>query len=77
MFPQLIDDHGLLANAIVWLLLLCFFLLISITLIKLIQLCFTCHLFFSRTLYQPVYKVYMMYQDFMRIQPIPAEVIDV
>ncbi|APD51477.1 E protein [NL63-related bat coronavirus] len=77
MFPRLIDDNGLILNAILWLFVMIFFLVLSITFIKLVQLCFTCHYFFSRTLYQPVYKVYLAYQDYMRIAPVPADIINV
>nr|WRO64812.1 envelope protein [Human coronavirus NL63] len=77
MFLRLIDDNGIVPNSILWLLVMIFFFVLAMTFIKLIQLCFTCHYFFSRTLYQPVYKIFLAYQDYMQIAPVPAEVLNV
>nr|ADX59460.1 envelope protein [Chaerephon bat coronavirus/Kenya/KY41/2006] len=74
---QLVDDNGLIINALLWLFVLSFLLLLSVTLIQFIQLCFTCHRFCSRTIYQPVGKVYLAYKSFMQIDPLPADIIQV
>lgn len=68
----LVNDHGMVLSTILWLFVILFLLLISITLIKLIQLCFTCHQLMSRTVYVPAYNAYRVYKDFMRIQPLPV-----
>ncbi|UZK98262.1 MAG: envelope protein [Tadarida brasiliensis bat alphacoronavirus 1] len=75
MLFKIVDDNGFAVNAILWLLILLFILLISIVLLKLIQLCFACHQFASRTVYDPIKRVYNVYQTFMQIDPCP--IIDV
>ncbi|AGT21335.1 envelope small membrane protein [Bat coronavirus CDPHE15/USA/2006] len=72
---QLVDDHGLLVNGILWLILLFFVLIVSITFIQLINLCFTCHRFCSRAVYTPVGRMYGVYKSYMQIEPLP--IIDV
>ncbi|UED13289.1 envelope protein [Alphacoronavirus HCQD-2020] len=71
MLFKIVDDNGFAINAILWLLILLFILLISVTLLKLIQLCFACHQFASRTVYVPIRRVYNAYQTFMQIDPCP------
>nr|QBP43272.1 E protein [Bat coronavirus]QBP43283.1 E protein [Bat coronavirus]WCC61838.1 envelope protein [Bat Coronavirus RsYN20]WCC61862.1 envelope protein [Bat Coronavirus RsYN20] len=68
----LVDDHGMVLSAVLWLLVLLFVLLICITIIKLIQLCFTCHKLMSNTVYVPVHNAYKMYKDYMQIAPCPV-----
>nr|WJJ08863.1 E protein [Bat coronavirus] len=72
MLLKLIDDNGFLLNAILWVFLLIFVLILCITFIKLVQLCFTCHQLLSGAVYRPVYRAYAMYKDFMRIDPVPV-----
>lgn len=67
----LVDDQGLLVNAILWLAIVLVFLLLCSTLLKVIQLCFTCHQLCSNTVYKPIYFVYTKYKDYMRIEPLP------
>lgn len=71
MLFRLIDDNGLVVNVILWLFVLLFVLVICITFIQLVQLCFTCHRFLNGTVYTPVYKAYRMYQSYMQIKPLP------
>nr|URD31337.1 envelope protein [Megaderma bat coronavirus] len=68
----LINDNGMLLSAILWLFVLFFVLLITITFIKLIQLCFACHRLMSNTVYVPVYGVYKAYKNYMQITPCPV-----
>nr|WCC61868.1 envelope protein [Bat Coronavirus RfYN20] len=68
----LVNDHGRDSSTILWLFVILFLLLISITLIKLIQLCFTCHQLMSRTVYVPAYNAYRVCLFFMQIQPLPV-----
>ncbi|QHA24712.1 envelope protein [Hipposideros pomona bat coronavirus HKU10-related] len=75
MMFTLVNDNGMIVSAILWLIVLLFVLLIAVTVIKLIQLCFTCHKLMSNTIYVPVYSAYVMYKNFMQIDPCP--VIDV
>lgn len=72
MLLKLVDDSGLVINAILWVFLLIFVLILCITFIKLVQLCFTCHQLLSGAVYQPVHRAYVMYKDFMRIDPAPV-----
>nr|WCZ55948.1 MAG: E [Rhinolophus bat coronavirus HKU32] [Rhinolophus bat coronavirus HKU32] len=67
----LVNDNGMLLNAILWLFLLLFVLLVATTIIKLVQLCFTCHQLMSRTIYVPVHNAYKIYKDYMQIAPCP------
>lgn len=71
MVLKVVEDNGLIVNAIIWLLILVFVLLICITILKVIQLCFACHQFADRTLYTPAYGIYKMYKNYMRITPLP------
>nr|QWN56361.1 envelope protein [Alphacoronavirus sp.]QWN56370.1 envelope protein [Alphacoronavirus sp.]QWN56379.1 envelope protein [Alphacoronavirus sp.]QWN56388.1 envelope protein [Alphacoronavirus sp.] len=68
----LVNDNGMLISAILWLFVLLFVLLITITVIKLIQLCFTCHKLMSNTIYVPVHNAYKMYKNYMQIAPPPV-----
>ncbi|UZK98255.1 MAG: envelope protein [Tadarida brasiliensis bat alphacoronavirus 2] len=75
MLLRLVNDNGLVVNVILWLFVIFFLLIICVTAIQVIQLCFTCHQLCNRTVYAPVRSAYRVYQDFMRIEPLP--VIDV
>ncbi|ACA52159.1 envelope protein [Bat coronavirus 1B] len=68
----LVDDHGLVINAILWLLFCISVIIICCALIQLVQLCFICHRLCSNTVYRPVYKAYKIYQDYMQIEPLPV-----
>nr|WCC61935.1 envelope protein [Bat Coronavirus RaYN16] len=68
----LVNDNGMIVNALLWLIVLLFVLLIAITVIKLIQLCFICHKLMSNTVYVPVHNAYKMYKEFMQIPPPPV-----
>nr|WCC62294.1 envelope protein [Bat Coronavirus PaGX17]WCC62300.1 envelope protein [Bat Coronavirus PaGX19] len=72
MFLKLINDEGLVINAILWVFLLIFILLLCITFIKLVQLCLVCHQLMTGAIYRPVYKAYVCYKDYMRIDPAPV-----
>ncbi|QGX41959.1 envelope [Alphacoronavirus sp.] len=73
MYPfHLVDQDSFLINAILLVFLLIFVLLLCITFIKLVQLCLICHHMMSGAVYQPIYKVYRVYKDFMRIEPMPT-----
>ncbi|QCX35162.1 envelope protein [Tylonycteris bat coronavirus HKU33] len=71
MFLRLVKDDGFVVNAILWVFLLIFILLLCITFIKLVQMCMVCHHLMSGAVYRPVYRVYELYKDFMRIDPAP------
>ncbi|UBB42449.1 envelope protein [Jingmen Miniopterus schreibersii alphacoronavirus 1] len=71
MLFKVVEDNGLIVNAIIWLLILIFVLLICVTILKVIQLCIACHQFANRTVYAPAYGIYKMYKDYMRIAPLP------
>lgn len=68
----LVDDQGLVVNAILWLAIVLVFLLLCSTLLKLLKLCFTCHQLCNNTVYRPIYLVYTKYKDYMRIDPLPV-----
>nr|QWN56275.1 envelope protein [Alphacoronavirus sp.] len=72
---QLIDDHGFVLNLVIWLMICCAVIVICNAVIQTVQLIFTCHRFCSSTVYTPVIAVYRVYQNYMRIDPLP--VIDV
>nr|WPA70772.1 MAG: envelope protein [Pekapeka alphacoronavirus 1]WPA70780.1 MAG: envelope protein [Pekapeka alphacoronavirus 2]WPA70787.1 MAG: envelope protein [Pekapeka alphacoronavirus 1] len=74
---QLVNDNGVVVNVLLWLFVLFFILIISITFVQLINLCFTCHRFCSSAVYRPVGRAYRVYKSFMQIQPIPLDIIDV
>nr|WCC61724.1 envelope protein [Bat Coronavirus HlYN20]WCC61730.1 envelope protein [Bat Coronavirus HlYN20] len=67
----LVNDNGLIVSAILLLILLLFVLLIAVTVIKLIQLCFTCHKLMRHTIYVPVHSAYKAYKTFMQVEPLP------
>nr|UNA01402.1 envelope protein [Civet coronavirus HKU8] len=71
----LIDDHGLVVNILLWLIVCICVIIICGSIIQFVQLLFSCHRLCSNTVYRPVYFAYRAYQDYMRIDPLP--VIDV
>ncbi|URD31218.1 envelope protein [Myotis bat coronavirus] len=74
---QLVNDNGLVVNVILWLFVLFFLLIISITFVQLVNLCFTCHRLCNSAVYTPIGRMYRVYKSYMRIDPIPGTVIDV
>nr|QGX41971.1 envelope [Alphacoronavirus sp.] len=72
MFPRLVSQDSFLINAFLWVFLLIFVLLLCITFIKLVQMCLICHHMMTGAIYKPVYRVYQVYKDFMRIEPMPT-----
>nr|WCZ56010.1 MAG: E [Myotis bat alphacoronavirus] [Myotis bat alphacoronavirus] len=74
---QLVNDNGLVVNVLLWLFVVFFLLIISITLVQLIQLCFTCHRLCSNVVYRPIGRAYGVYKSFMRIEPLPSDILDV
>nr|AYR18463.1 envelope protein [Alphacoronavirus sp.]AYR18533.1 envelope protein [Alphacoronavirus sp.] len=74
---QLVNDNGIVVNAILWLFVLFFVLIISITFVQLVNLCFTCHRLCNNVVYKPVGKVYGVYKSYMQIRPLPSDVISV
>nr|WCC62492.1 envelope protein [Bat Coronavirus SkHI19] len=74
---QLVNDNGVVVNAILWLFVLFFVLVISITIVQLINICFTCHRLCNSVVYRPVGKFYRVYKSYMQIQPLPSDVISV
>nr|AJD09478.1 envelope protein [Porcine epidemic diarrhea virus] len=74
---QLVNDNGLVVNVILWLFVLFFLLIISITFVQLVNLCFTCHRLCNSAVYTPIGRLYRVYKSYMRIDPLPITVIDV
>nr|ANA96050.1 envelope protein [Bat coronavirus] len=74
---QLVNDNGLVVNVILWLFVLFFLLIISITFVQLINLCFACHRLCNNVVYRPVGRVYGVYKSYMRIAPLPDTVCQV
>nr|ADX59490.1 envelope protein [Miniopterus bat coronavirus/Kenya/KY33/2006] len=68
----LIDDHGLVLNVILWLIVCFCIIIICCSIIQLIQMCYACHRLCNSTIYTPARKAYKTYQDFMRIDPLPV-----
>nr|WCC62354.1 envelope protein [Bat Coronavirus MrGD17]WCC62396.1 envelope protein [Bat Coronavirus MrGD19]WCC62360.1 envelope protein [Bat Coronavirus MrGD17]WCC62378.1 envelope protein [Bat Coronavirus MrGD17]WCC62384.1 envelope protein [Bat Coronavirus MrGD17] len=74
---QLVNDNGLVVNVLLWLFVVFFLLIICTTCVQLVQLCFTCHRLCSHVVYQPVGRIYGVYKSFMRIQPLPNDILEV
>ncbi|AIA62267.1 small envelope protein [BtNv-AlphaCoV/SC2013] len=72
MLFTLINDNGFVLNAILWVFLLIFIILLCIAFIKLVQVCFACHQLMTSAVYKPVHNAYAIYRDFMRIDPHPV-----
>nr|URD31279.1 envelope protein [Hipposideros bat coronavirus] len=68
----LVNDNGLVVSTLLLLVVLLVVLLIAVTLIKLIQLCFTCHRLMNNTIYVPVHNAYKAYKTFMQVEPLPV-----
>nr|WCC62861.1 envelope protein [Bat Coronavirus MrJX20] len=74
---QLVNDNGLVVNVLLWLFVVFFLLIISITFAQLIQLCFTCHRLCNNVVYKPIGQVYGVYKSYMHIEPLPNDILDV
>nr|UYF12127.1 envelope protein [Porcine epidemic diarrhea virus] len=74
---QLVNDNGLVVNVILWLYVLFFLLIIRITFVQLVNLCFTCHRLCNSAVDTPIGRLYGVYKSYMQINPLPSTVIDV
>nr|QTE76074.1 envelope protein [Bat coronavirus] len=68
---RLVDDPFIL-NALLWAVILMFVLLILCVLRKMCQVAIICHGVCNETVYQPVVRVYRLYKEYMRIEPLPV-----
>nr|UYF12120.1 envelope protein [Porcine epidemic diarrhea virus] len=74
---QLVNDNGLVVNVILWLYVLFFLLIIRITFVQLVNLCFTSHRLCNSAVYTPIGRLYGVYKSYMQIDPLPCTVIGV
>nr|WCC63274.1 envelope protein [Bat Coronavirus MsYN20] len=66
----LIDDHGLVVNILLWLIVCICVIIICSSIIQFVQLLFFCHRLCFNSVYRPGYGAYCGYQDYKGIDSI-------
>ncbi|QZL09685.1 E [plateatu pika coronavirus P83] len=71
-FLLVFNDEGLVISVLFWLLFIIAVLLFSIAMLKLIQLIGVCCSLTNKVIVLPVKGVYHLYQDYVKIEPLPV-----